>query len=97
MPKVDAANRLTLVTSRNVVKSLFVRVLYQTIVMSGEGAQLPCALMVGAVTLCSWALSSSYRAQLPTDLFYFFFFFFLFFFFFFFFLREHSYFFLLLN
>ena len=39
--------------------------------MSGEGAQLPCALVVGAVTLCSWALSSSYRAQLPTDLFYF--------------------------
>ena len=43
--------------------------------MSGEGAQLPCALMVGAVTLCSWALSSSYRAQLPTDFFYFLFFF----------------------
>ena len=31
--------------------------------MSGEGAQLPCALMVGAVTLCSWALSPLQRQQ----------------------------------
>ena len=58
--------------------------------MSGEGAQLPCALMVGAVTLCSWALSSSYRAQLPTDLFYFFLLLFSFFLLFFLFFKEST-------